>query len=164
MTKKKTNVDWNDANIAIIRRMWGNGFSASQIAEIIPGATRNSIIGKAHRLGLHRNNHIDTIIHRKDLRAMDEAKKADIVKEIKSELVENNVVPFKNKPKKGRYGPVNFANLRADHCRWPLWPSADKEKKYCGCKVWKGKYCEEHYKLGHQVIIFRVTKKILAAE
>tara|TARA_Y100000310_G_scaffold150480_1_gene149920 strand:+ start:5947 stop:6372 length:426 start_codon:yes stop_codon:yes gene_type:complete len=43
---------WTDAKEADLRRLWGEGHSANTIAEQIEGATRNSVIGKASRLGL----------------------------------------------------------------------------------------------------------------
>jgi hypothetical protein len=46
-------VDWNnEAIIAIVKDGWRDGLSYSQIAKLIPGATRNSVAGKVHRLGL----------------------------------------------------------------------------------------------------------------
>lgn len=45
-------VDWNQNNVALLRRMWTDGYSASRIAAEIPGATRSAIIGKVHRIGL----------------------------------------------------------------------------------------------------------------
>ena len=44
---------WTDEQITILKIMWGNGKTASEIAQTIgSGVTRNSVIGKSHRLGL----------------------------------------------------------------------------------------------------------------
>ncbi|MCB9958576.1 MAG: global cell cycle regulator GcrA-like protein [Rhodospirillaceae bacterium] len=43
---------WTDERIARLSELWGTGKSASEIAEILGGVTRNAVIGKAHRLGL----------------------------------------------------------------------------------------------------------------
>jgi hypothetical protein len=43
---------WNDITVATLKSLWVLGLSCSQIAAKIPGATRNSVIGKANRLGL----------------------------------------------------------------------------------------------------------------
>ncbi len=43
---------WTEASIAHLLRRWKEGASASVIAKEIPGASRNAIIGKAHRLRL----------------------------------------------------------------------------------------------------------------
>lgn len=43
---------WTPATVEQLKQMWAEGLSASQIADRIPGSTRNGIIGKKHRLGL----------------------------------------------------------------------------------------------------------------
>jgi GcrA cell cycle regulator len=45
-------MEWTEQRIDILRRLWGQGQTASQIATILGGVTRNAVIGKAHRLGL----------------------------------------------------------------------------------------------------------------
>lgn len=43
---------WTDERVAELRRLWGDGMSASQIAAALGAVSRNAVIGKAHRLGL----------------------------------------------------------------------------------------------------------------
>ena len=43
---------WDQHKVQKLRELWSKGLSASKISEQIPGTTRNSIIGKSHRLGL----------------------------------------------------------------------------------------------------------------
>lgn len=43
---------WTDDRVEILKKMWGEGQSASQIAKELGGVTRNAVIGKVHRLGL----------------------------------------------------------------------------------------------------------------
>jgi len=45
-------LSWTDERINTLKKMWGAGKSASEIAEKLGGVTRNAVIGKAHRLGL----------------------------------------------------------------------------------------------------------------
>ena len=45
-------MSWNEEKISKLKELWGNGSTASQIAEIIGGISRNAVIGKAHRLNL----------------------------------------------------------------------------------------------------------------
>ena len=45
-------MSWNDEKVNKLKELWGNGNTASQIAEIIGGISRNAVIGKAHRLNL----------------------------------------------------------------------------------------------------------------
>jgi GcrA cell cycle regulator len=45
-------MEWTEQRIEVLRKLWGQGQTASQIAAILGGITRNAVIGKAHRLGL----------------------------------------------------------------------------------------------------------------
>jgi len=45
-------MSWNDERVETLKKMWGEGQSASQIAKELGGVTRNAVIGKVHRLGL----------------------------------------------------------------------------------------------------------------
>ena len=45
-------MSWNEQKIQMLKDMWGNGYSASEIAKRLGGMTRNAVIGKAHRLKL----------------------------------------------------------------------------------------------------------------
>jgi GcrA cell cycle regulator len=50
--KAEKNMSWTDERVETLKRMWGEGQSASQIAKELGGVTRNAVIGKVHRLGL----------------------------------------------------------------------------------------------------------------
>jgi GcrA cell cycle regulator len=45
-------MSWTDERVELLKKMWGDGQSASQIAKELGGVTRNAVIGKVHRLGL----------------------------------------------------------------------------------------------------------------
>jgi GcrA cell cycle regulator len=45
-------MSWSDDRVELLKKMWGEGQSASQIAKELGGVTRNAVIGKVHRLGL----------------------------------------------------------------------------------------------------------------
>lgn len=49
-------MSWTDERVEILKRMWSEGQSASQIAKELGGVTRNAVIGKVHRLGLSNRN------------------------------------------------------------------------------------------------------------
>jgi len=49
-------MSWTDERVEILKTMWGEGKSASQIAKELGGVTRNAVIGKVHRLGLSNRN------------------------------------------------------------------------------------------------------------
>ncbi|MBD0864523.1 MAG: GcrA cell cycle regulator [Rhodobacteraceae bacterium] len=50
-------MSWTDERVKILKKMWEEGQSASQIADKLGGVTRNAVIGKVHRLGLPRRSH-----------------------------------------------------------------------------------------------------------
>ena len=45
-------MSWTEEKVSKLKELWGKGNTASQIAEIIGGISRNAVIGKAHRLNL----------------------------------------------------------------------------------------------------------------
>jgi GcrA cell cycle regulator len=45
-------MSWTDDRVEQLKKMWGEGKSASQIAKELGSVTRNAVIGKVHRLGL----------------------------------------------------------------------------------------------------------------
>ena len=49
-------MSWTDERVETLKKMWGEGKSASQIAKELGGVTRNAVIGKVHRLGLSNRN------------------------------------------------------------------------------------------------------------
>lgn len=53
-------MSWTDERVEVLKKMWGEGQSASQIAKELGGVTRNAVIGKVHRLGLSNRNAAST--------------------------------------------------------------------------------------------------------
>ena len=49
-------MSWSDERVELLKKMWTEGQSASQIAKELGGVTRNAVIGKVHRLGLSNRN------------------------------------------------------------------------------------------------------------
>ena len=43
---------WTEDRVEVLKKLWAEGHSASQIAKELGGVTRNAVIGKVHRLGL----------------------------------------------------------------------------------------------------------------
>ena len=66
-------MSWDEKKIEILKNEWGKGKTASQIAEMIGGVSRNAVIGKAHRLNLSskiktKNSNFTTILQIKALK------------------------------------------------------------------------------------------------
>lgn len=45
-------MSWTTERVDLLKKLWADGLSASQIAAELGGVTRNAVIGKVHRLGL----------------------------------------------------------------------------------------------------------------
>jgi GcrA cell cycle regulator len=43
---------WTEERVELLKKLWADGLSASQIAAQLGGVTRNAVIGKVHRLSL----------------------------------------------------------------------------------------------------------------
>jgi GcrA cell cycle regulator len=67
-------MSWTDERVELLKKMWGDGQSASQIAKELGGVTRNAVIGKVHRLGL--SNRATTSTAKTDATAKAEPKPA----------------------------------------------------------------------------------------
>src|SRR5580704_10779937 len=48
----RTEMSWTDDRIEQLKSLWTEGLSASHIARVMGGISRNAVIGKVHRLGL----------------------------------------------------------------------------------------------------------------
>jgi GcrA cell cycle regulator len=52
MLRERDFMAWTDERVELLKKLWGEGLSASQIAGRLGSVTRNAVIGKVHRLGL----------------------------------------------------------------------------------------------------------------
>lgn len=48
------NPEWTDQEDALLKKLWREGKSASEIAKELPRRTRNGVIGRVHRIGAGR--------------------------------------------------------------------------------------------------------------
>jgi GcrA cell cycle regulator len=115
-------MSWTEDKVAILQQLWGTGKSASEIAVILGGMTRNAVIGKAHRLGLS----VPSTTHR---RAVD-----------------------RRKPEpEGTLGEATILSLTERMCRWPLGDPRESSFRFCGRQVTPGQsYCADHISVAYQ--------------
>ena len=59
-------MSWTPEKVEKLKELWGKGNTASQIAEIIGGVSRNAVIGKAHRLNLSAKINTRSSVNNKD--------------------------------------------------------------------------------------------------
>ncbi len=132
-------MSWTEEKVNKLKEMWGKGQTASQIAEIIGGVSRNAVIGKAHRLNLsskiktkssnvnkkNYSNHNNTQIQFKGKRS-----------KFKSLLLDKNFEAAKN---------LTLEELTEDTCKYMEGNPNEKDASFCGRKnVEKFSYCPLH--------------------
>ena len=88
---------WTEEKVKILRDLWGKGKTASQIAEIIGGISRNAVIGKAHRLNLSAKIKTRSVsTSNKNTITQETNKKISRKSKFKSLLLDKNFEPAKN--------------------------------------------------------------------
>lgn len=129
-------MSWTDERVALLKRLWGEGKTAAEIASELGGVTRNAVIGKAHRLKL--SNRVSPIQQNK--KPITAAKPAAPEKKIRQTLEQDN----------NRQG-IAMLDLDSRACRWPLGDPRDEKFSFCGDGIAEGlPYCEAHAKVAYQ--------------
>ena len=108
--------EWTDVNTQILRDLWG-AHSATCIAGVIGAPSRNSVLGKAHRLGLSQKR------TRKARATPFRKPRVQRFREIMPvEHHDQHVVDFfAHWEAKPVPGSCTLTDLSLDTCRWPLW-------------------------------------------
>ena len=130
---------WTDDKVNKLKDLWGKGQTASQIAEIIGGVSRNAVIGKAHRLNLSAkiktrssisHNNIETHIKSNFV------KKSGRKQRFRSLLLDKNFEPARN---------LQLEDLNEQTCKYMEGHPDEKDSSFCGRKtVEKFSYCPLH--------------------
>ena len=138
-------MSWTEEKVGKLRELWGKGKTASQIAEIIGGVSRNAVIGKAHRLNLSsklktRSSYQYT---KNNLKADENNVKFKGKRgKFKSLLLNNDFEPAKN---------LNLEQLTEDTCKYMEGNPNEKNASFCGRKnVEKFSYCPLHLMMIYQ--------------
>ena len=135
-------MSWNEENTKKLRDLWKKGFTASQIAALISGKSRNAIIGRAHRLNLESRAKSKKTSHK--IKAEN-----DNISEVKTQKL-GRKARFKALILDRNFEPenpiYNLENLTDETCRYPLGhPKNDPSFHFCGRKPFdKSVYCRLH--------------------
>jgi len=139
---------WNKpGRIEQLKKLWASGLSASAIAQKLgDNATRNSVIGKVHRLKL-------------DARSVSQKSSPKV-------NTENQNTPEVKTQKTGRkarfkallidktfpeVNPTKIEDLTDQHCRWPLGEKMEPASFFCGrVPMEKFVYCKLHMLFAYQ--------------
>lgn len=157
---------WTDDRIETLVRMWGEGFSGSEIAVTLGGGvTRNGVIGKVHRMGLaerktrpanpkpkaHGNKgrpKANAIVARAEQRRAEAAKPARVQR-----MAEPVETPLDDGETDGVdvTGLLGILQLTEHTCKWPIGDPKDKRFGFCGAHSEEGKpYCADHAARAYQ--------------
>ena len=139
-------MSWTEEKVAKLRDLWGKGNTASQIAEIIGGISRNAVIGKAHRMNLSAKIKTRTATsNQKFENSLDE-------KDTKSKKVRRN--KFKSLIIDKDFEPENpkhLEELDENSCKWPIGHPNEKSFYFCGRSSLKDfSYCKLHLLYAYQ--------------
>ena len=139
-------MSWNEEKISKLKELWGKGNTASQIAEIIGGLSRNAVIGKAHRLNLSAKIKTRTATSNKDFENSLEGKnnksKQGRKSKFKSLIIEKDFEPE---------SPKQLEELDESACKWPIGHPDEKKFYFCGRSSLKDfSYCKLHLLYAYQ--------------
>ena len=135
---------WTEEKVKILKDLWGKGKTASQIAEIIGGISRNAVIGKAHRLSLsaklknrvYKENVSNSNIDANRIENKNLGKRRLSRSKFKSLLIEKDFEPE---------NPKQLEELDENTCKWPVGHPDESSFYFCGRKSLKDfSYCKLH--------------------
>jgi GcrA cell cycle regulator len=165
-------MSWTDDRVELLRQMWLDGRSASQISAALGGGlTRNAVIGKVHRLGLAgraksptgqgeaaaprleaaprraaapRPSAATMVSQPMTQGATALAMVAQAEPELHTVRIEEQVViPMSLR--------VTIVDLKESMCKWPLGDPTSPDFRYCGSQATgAGPYCQHHGKVAYQ--------------
>ncbi len=158
---------WTDERVELLKKLWAEGLSASQIANRLGGVSRNAVIGKVHRLGLSGRATTSRI---KSVRSRKRASSRNVrtarvryasqgnnalkhvfdndgvgLSDHHMSPVEELVIPLEER--------ASIMSLTADMCRWPIGDPTEKDFHFCGRdKIAGTPYCEFHCRIAFQPV------------
>ena len=139
-------MSWTDEKVSKLKELWGKGNTASEIAKIIGGISRNAVIGKAHRLNLSAkiktraaasNQNFQNTISEKNIKI-----KRNRKSKFKSLIIDKNFEPE---------NPKQLEELDENSCKWPIGHPDEKSFYFCGRSSLKDfSYCKLHLLYAYQ--------------
>jgi GcrA cell cycle regulator len=164
---------WTEERVELLKKLWAEGLSASQIAARLGGVTRNAVIGKVHRLGLSgratssrsssprpRRTNVPRAPRATSLMFGTRGATAlkpqfDMELDPAPQPLEELVIPLHER--------ASIMTLKESMCRWPIGDPGDPEFHFCGRKkLGTLPYCEHHARMAYQPVQARRREKRVA--
>jgi GcrA cell cycle regulator len=140
---------WTDDRVEVLKKLWLDGLSASQIAKQLGGVTRNAVIGKVHRLGLSGR-----AAPSQPVRAVVRTPRPARPAVAATPRREPGLAPSPRTEPVRVYvtetpGTATVLTLSAHMCKWPIGDPSSDEFTFCG-RGTEGTYCSEHSRVAYQ--------------
>lgn len=161
-------MNWSDERVELLKKLWIDGLSASQIAKQLGGVTRNAVIGKVHRLGLAGratpSRPVKRIVRTRpvlvaeaapEVKNVEKTRAKPAIEEVEASEVAKKSAPVQNFSPNGEL--IGVLDLGPNMCKWPIGDPTDADFGFCGAKThasWP--YCEHHGIIAYQP---QLTKK-----
>ncbi len=170
---------WTEERVELLKKLWADGLSASQIAGRLGGITRNAVIGKVHRLGLagrattsrmrspRLRRHVGHVAPRPapaarvQFRTHGNTALKPVFAPVEQRMPALALVPSPveelNAPPVLR---VDLLDLKECMCRWPIGDPQSEDFHFCGRQKRAGSsYCEHHSRIAFQPVTRRSGSK-----
>lgn len=138
----KNKMDWNEERTAVLKKLWLEGMSASQVARQLGGVSRSAVIGKVHRLGITAR---ETPVRprassvRSPTRIQVRARPSNTMAPTRGAVIRVAPTIVDLEPTSGILG------LEIHSCRWPIGNPDQNDFGFCGReKPKRGSYCDQH--------------------
>jgi GcrA cell cycle regulator len=139
-------MSWNDDKVEKLKALWGKGNTASQIAEIIGGISRNAVIGKAHRLNLSSKIKTRNSSSSQDFDNNSEENNSKQRRQKKSKF-QSLIIEKDFEPE----NPKKLEELDDNSCKWPVGHPEEQSFYFCGRSSLKDfSYCKLHLLYAYQ--------------
>lgn len=163
-------MSWTDERVEMLRKLWNEGLSASQVAaEIGAGITRNAVIGKIHRLGLSQRAKTPVATRPRVAKPPRPQQQAPVrtagggapcvVGNVALALSPRVLPTPQERPQEEVVIPlterVTIMELREAMCRWPIGDPTSPEFRFCGARSPGGggsPYCGFHAQIAYQPV------------
>ena len=139
-------MNWNEEKVNKLKELWGKGSTASQIANLIGGISRNAVIGKAHRLNLSAKIKTRASIANPSSESTYEEKNS-IQKRGRKSKFQSLIIEKDFEPE----NPKQLEGLDESSCKWPIGHPEEETFYFCGRSSLKDfSYCKLHLLYAYQ--------------